>query len=53
MPCGPDVARHVAVIRQWIDVGFTHLALIQVGGDQQDKFMAWAAEELLPALRRL
>jgi G6PDH family F420-dependent oxidoreductase len=51
MPCGPDVARHVAGIRQFESAGFTHIALIQVGGDTQEQFMTWAATELLPALR--
>jgi hypothetical protein len=53
VPCGPDLASHVAAARQWIDAGFTHLALVQVGGDQQEKFLAWAESELLPALREL
>lgn len=53
VPCGPDVASHVAAARQWIDAGFTHLAVVQVGGDQQEKFLAWAEDELLPALREL
>ncbi|HEV7526572.1 MAG TPA: LLM class F420-dependent oxidoreductase [Acidimicrobiia bacterium] len=51
MPCGPDVARHVAAIRRFEDAGFTHLALVQVGGETQDHFISWAATELLPALR--
>jgi hypothetical protein len=51
VPCGPDTARHVTAARKFIEAGFTHLALVQVGGDQQDKFMTWAATELLPALR--
>ena len=28
--------------------GFTHLALVQVGNDQQAEFISWAASELLP-----
>jgi G6PDH family F420-dependent oxidoreductase len=51
MPCGPDVQRHVAGIRQFEAAGFTHLALIQVGGDTQESFIEWAATDLLPALR--
>ena len=51
MPCGPDVERHVAGIRQFEAAGFTHLALVQVGGDTQEQFIRWAATELLPALR--
>ena len=51
MPCGPDLGRHVAGIRQFEAAGFTHLALVQVGGDTQEQFIRWAATELLPALR--
>jgi G6PDH family F420-dependent oxidoreductase len=51
MPCGPDLERHVAGIRQFEAAGFTHLALVQVGGDTQEQFITWAAEHLLPALR--
>ena len=51
MPCGPDVARHIAGIRSFEDAGYTHIALVQVGGDTQEQFITWAATELLPALR--
>jgi len=51
MPCGPDVGRHVAGIQQFQGAGFTHVALVQVGGDTQEQFITWAATDLLPALR--
>jgi G6PDH family F420-dependent oxidoreductase len=51
MPCGPDVGRHVAGIREFEAAGFTHIALIQVGADSQESFISWSATELLPALR--
>ena len=51
MPCGPDVQRHVAGIREFETAGFTHVALVQVGGDSQEQFISWAATQLLPALR--
>lgn len=51
MLCGPDVGRHVAGIRQFEAAGFTHVALVQVGGDAQEQFIRWAATQLLPALR--
>jgi G6PDH family F420-dependent oxidoreductase len=51
MPCGPDVERHVAGIREFDAAGFTHVALVQIGADTQERFIAWAATELLPALR--
>ncbi len=49
--CGPDVARHVAGIRQFEAAGFTHVALVQVGADSQQRFIEWAASDLLPVLR--
>jgi hypothetical protein len=51
MPCGPDVGRHVAGIREFEAAGFTHVALVQVGADTQERFITWAATELLPTLR--
>jgi G6PDH family F420-dependent oxidoreductase len=51
MPCGPNVGRHVAGIREFQAAGFTHVALVQVGADTQEQFITWAATELLPALR--
>jgi G6PDH family F420-dependent oxidoreductase len=51
MPCGPDLQRHVAGIREFEKAGFTHIALVQVGGETQEEFITWAATELLPALR--
>ena len=53
VPCGPDVGSYVKAAQEWIDAGFTHLALVQVGGGSQRDFIAWAAAELLPALREL
>jgi G6PDH family F420-dependent oxidoreductase len=50
MPCGPDVDRHVAGIRQYEAAGFTHLSIVQVGADSQERFISWAASKLLPAL---
>ncbi|HEX5598912.1 MAG TPA: TIGR03557 family F420-dependent LLM class oxidoreductase [Micromonosporaceae bacterium] len=53
IPCGPDVERHVAAFKQFVDAGFTHVALLQVGGEQQASFLDWARDELLPRLRQL
>jgi len=51
MPCGPNLQRHLAGIRQFQAAGFTHIALVQVGAETQERFIAWAATELLPAMR--
>lgn len=53
VPCGPDIDRHVAAIRKYVDAGFTHVALVQVGGGLQGMFLDWAERELLPRLRNL
>jgi G6PDH family F420-dependent oxidoreductase len=51
MPCGPEVERHIAGVREFAAAGFTHVALVQIGADTQERFITWAAAELLPALR--
>jgi hypothetical protein len=45
-----DAARDPAMLGAEA-AGFTHIALVQVGGDTQEEFITWAATELLPALR--
>ncbi|MCU1353170.1 MAG: putative F420-dependent glucose-6-phosphate dehydrogenase [Acidimicrobiales bacterium] len=50
IPCGDDVGAVVAAAQEWRDAGFTHLALIAIGGDTQPAFCQWARDELLPAL---
>jgi G6PDH family F420-dependent oxidoreductase len=51
--CGPDVDEHVEKIKPFIDAGYTEIALVQIGFDQQEEFIGWAERELLPALRAL
>lgn len=51
VPCGDDVEAVVKAVRSWADAGFTHLALLQIGGDAQEPYFAWAEKELLPELR--
>jgi G6PDH family F420-dependent oxidoreductase len=53
VPCGPDLQRHVDAVRAAVDAGYTHVAVVQVGAQQQGEFISWAADELLPALRKL
>ncbi|MFC0529553.1 TIGR03557 family F420-dependent LLM class oxidoreductase [Phytohabitans kaempferiae] len=51
VPCGPDVERHVEAFHKFVDAGFTHVALVQVGGESQPDFIDWAEHELIPRLR--
>jgi G6PDH family F420-dependent oxidoreductase len=51
IPCGPDVRRHAEAVRRYLEAGFTHVAVVQVGGDHQEEFLDFAEKELLPALR--
>jgi G6PDH family F420-dependent oxidoreductase len=51
IPCGPDIAAQVEAVRPFVEAGFTHVALVQVGGSTQPEFLELAGRELLPALR--
>jgi G6PDH family F420-dependent oxidoreductase len=53
LSCGPDVEAHVEAIRPYLEAGFTEVALVQIGAEQQESFIRWAEQELLPALRSL
>jgi G6PDH family F420-dependent oxidoreductase len=53
IPCGPDTAAHVAAFSRFVEAGFTHVAVVQVGGESQPLFLDWAREELVPRLREL
>jgi coenzyme F420-dependent glucose-6-phosphate dehydrogenase len=48
--CGPDPELHLAKIRKYIDAGYDHVYLHQVGPDQAG-FLRFAERELLPALK--
>ena len=47
--CGPDPERHLEAIQPYIDAGFDHVYLHQVGPDQTG-FIDFAERELLPRL---
>ena len=49
IPCGPDVETHVASIRQFVEAGFTHVHVTQIGPDQEG-FFRFFERELRPAL---
>ena len=47
--CGPDPEAHLAAIQPYLDAGFDHVYLHQVGPDQAG-FLRFAERELLPRL---
>jgi hypothetical protein len=47
------VDAHVEAIKAFVDAGFDEVAVVQIGGEEQDAFAKWAEKELLPALRSL
>jgi G6PDH family F420-dependent oxidoreductase len=51
IPCGDDVDAVVAAAKAYADAGFTHLALVQIGGDHQGPFLEWTRRQLAPAWR--
>ncbi|MEU5687337.1 LLM class F420-dependent oxidoreductase [Streptomyces venezuelae] len=53
VPCGDNVDDFVEAVRPFAEAGFTEIALVQVGGEQQRPFIDWAEKKLLPALREL
>jgi G6PDH family F420-dependent oxidoreductase len=51
IPCGDDVDAVLEAARAYADAGFTQLALVQIGGDQQRPFLEWSERTLMPAWR--
>ena len=47
--CGPDAERHIAKIQEFIDAGFDHVYIHQVGPDQPG-FFDFYKREVLPKL---
>jgi G6PDH family F420-dependent oxidoreductase len=48
--CGPDPEKHVAAIAKYVEAGFDHVVIHQVGPDQAG-FFAFYAKEVLPTLK--
>lgn len=48
--CGPDVERHVEKLMEYVEAGFTHVYVHQVGPDQDAFFRLYEAE-MLPRVR--
>jgi G6PDH family F420-dependent oxidoreductase len=51
IPCGPDLDPIIDAAKPFWEAGFTHLALVQIGGAHQEGFLDLAERRLLPALR--
>jgi hypothetical protein len=51
IPCGPDLELIEEAVQKWFDAGFTDVALVQIGDEEQDDFLDMAEKELLPRLR--
>ncbi len=51
--CGPDLDAIAESVRPYLDAGFTDVAIVQIGDEAQDRFLAEAAEPLLERLRAL
>jgi len=49
--CGDDVDAVLEQAKAYADAGFTHLSVVQVGGDQQQPFLGWTEKTLMPAWR--
>jgi G6PDH family F420-dependent oxidoreductase len=52
IPCGNDLDEFVEKVTPFVDAGFTHVALVQIGAESQPEFIRWSESALLPALRR-
>jgi coenzyme F420-dependent glucose-6-phosphate dehydrogenase len=48
--CGPDPEKHLQAIREYVDAGYDHVYVHQVGPDQ-DGFFDFYERSVLPALR--
>ncbi|QCB92271.1 TIGR03557 family F420-dependent LLM class oxidoreductase [Cellulomonas shaoxiangyii] len=51
IPCGPDLDAIVEAVSAYWEAGFTDIAVVQVGDEAQERFLAEAAEPLLAKLR--
>jgi G6PDH family F420-dependent oxidoreductase len=51
IPCGDDVDAVIEAARAYAEAGFTHLALVQIGGEHQAPYLEWTRRTLLPAWR--
>jgi G6PDH family F420-dependent oxidoreductase len=50
IPCGPDLDAIVTAVREYVDAGFSDVALVQIGDERQADFLDLAGKELLATL---
>ena len=48
--CGPDPERHIAKVKQFLEAGYDHVYIHQIGPDQEG-FLQFYARDVLPKLR--
>jgi G6PDH family F420-dependent oxidoreductase len=46
VPCGPDIDRHIAAVREYADAGVDELYIQQIGDEQEAFFEAYARDVL-------
>lgn len=51
VPCGPDPGEHAAAVERFVEAGYDHVYLQQIGPDQEG-FFRFYEQEVLPHLRR-
>jgi G6PDH family F420-dependent oxidoreductase len=51
IPCGPDLDKAAEAILEYVEAGFTDVALVQIGDEGQQRFLDEAAGPLLERLR--
>jgi G6PDH family F420-dependent oxidoreductase len=51
IPCGPDLEPVIEAVQEYVDAGFTDVALVQIGDERQRDFLDQAGKELLATLR--
>jgi coenzyme F420-dependent glucose-6-phosphate dehydrogenase len=51
LPCGPDPSRHLQAVQAYVDAGYDHVFVHQVGPEQEEG-LRFYAEEVIPRLRR-
>ena len=52
IPCGPDLDAIVESVRPFWEAGFSDVALVQIGGDTQERFLDEVSGPLLEKLRK-